>query len=186
VYISAGDNNNHVYALDLTASSSLVPRQVTTLTFPGNDAPQYCEALQGFTDLDDPASAFWLIGICDQPLHFVRIRLSDSASTAPANLNNVYGGTKQFLYHPDGTFAGMLSVDSSTFTLVMYHDDSFTTFTPLLTNCVNFRVYYPLLASGLTELSPQPTYALFLALMLDGSTKLYRRRSHRRDLGGPA
>ena len=181
LYAGAGAGSNHLYALDLTGASPLASRQVTTLTLAANEMPQYCEAWQGFTDVDDPDSAFWLLGLptdpsgtCQQPYQFVRVRLADSATSAPADVN-VSAGTKHLLYRPDGTFAGMLNVDTSTFKLVLYHGDSFTTPTPLLDDCVNFMVLQPApLSLGFTPLTANPTYAFLAVFMLDGSTKLYR------------
>ena len=180
VYAGAGSGaGGHVYALDLSGASTLVPRQVSSLTFDPNGTPQYCSEFDALTNVDDPDSTFLLLEVPTTPglcgggnSHVVRIRLADSASATPADVD-VPAGTMTALHRPDGALAGLIVVDSSN-RLQMYHDENFTTATTLLTGAVNFAVLPSTNASAFTRLSSTPTYALLFVLFLDGSEALYR------------
>ena len=180
--IYASDTNNliphsHLFALDLTGASTLVPRQLSNLTV----TTRFCEIWMAYEDLDDPASAFLLVSVpipgtgnlCDDH-QYLRIRQSDSAVTAPTTLGDLPAGTKQFLYKPDGSFAGMVVCDSDTGTLVMYHDDSFTTRTSLLDGCNNFSSLLNEPASSISDIAADPTRAVLLVNMLDGTNQIVR------------
>jgi hypothetical protein len=179
VYASDTSNlapNSHLFALDLSGGSSLVPRQLSNLTV----TTRFCELSMAFADLDDPASAFVLVGLttpgalnpCEG--NSVRVRLADSANTAPTPLGSVPGGNRQFLYHPDGTFAGMVACDTNTNTLVMYHDDSFTTRTSLLDGCNHFISLLNEPASSISGIAADPTRALLLVNTPGGPGRIVR------------
>ncbi len=180
---------SHLFALDLSGGSSLVPRQLSNLTV----TTLYCEIWMAYEDLDDPASAFLLVGLgtgppsypCqDNQFNFVRIRLSDTASTVPFALANVPEGTKQFLYRPDGSYAGMVVCDTDANALVMYHDDSFTTRTSLLDECVNFSNLHEEKASQISGVAANPTQALLLVYMQGGTNQIFRV-DHTRTISAP-
>jgi hypothetical protein len=174
-------NGGHVYALDLGGASSLVPRQLSNLTFPAANQLDYCEAWLAYNNLNDPGSGFLLLStpnsssVCyGDGTPFVRIRLTDSASTTPASVSSVVGGTKHFLYRPDGMLAGTLLVDTATHQLSMYHDDTFTSSTHLLDDCVNFMVVHGASDSMLGTPAADSTYAFIVVYQLDGSNRLFR------------
>jgi len=190
--IYASDTNNlapntHLFALDLSGGSSLVPRQLSSLTV----TSMICEAWIIYADLDDPESAFLLVGVgtgdmsspCQaSPFDYYRIRLSDSATTDPFALTDIPQGTKHFLYAPDGSFAGM--VVGQTTSLYLYHDDSFTTRTALLEDVGNFTVLPLERASSLGTLDAEPTMAMLHVTRLDGSGQVFRV-DHTRSISDP-
>jgi hypothetical protein len=171
-----------LYALDLSAASPLVPRQVSNYTDIGR-VGFMCQTFLGHSDIDDPSSAFLLFGIPLDPvfqcgggaLEMMRVRLSDSATTAPVPVPNVPAGSKQFLYRPDGTLAGMIVCEYTTNRLLMFHDDTFTTSTTLLNGCINFHTWAQRESvSTLVNLPANPGYVHIFVLRQDGTTKLYR------------
>lgn len=179
--IYASDTSNlsphsHLFSLDLSGGSSLVPRQLSNLTV----TTRFCQHSLAFADLDDPESAFLLVGLttpgppdlCEG--NSVRIRLTDSANTVPTPLGIVPGGNLQFLYHPDGSYAGMVACDTSTHTLVMYHDDSFTTKTSLLDGCNYFMSLRIDQASPISGIAADPTRALLMVNIQGGPDQIVR------------
>lgn len=180
-YLS-GTRQQHLYAVDLREGSTLVPRQIGTHTFGQGESPRgICEELPGYSDLNDPASAFWLFAFtapdltCPQPLAFHRVRFRDSPTTDPEPIVGPGDGKKHFLYAPDGKLAGLLGVDA-THRLVLYHGEALASPTPVLENCNSFWVITPESkgASGFDRGHLRLPYAFIGASMTDGSNRLYR------------
>jgi hypothetical protein len=142
------DGSNHIWSLDLSGASTLLPAQISNLTL-----PRYVHSLGGqlvpivlcggFTinkNLNDPNSAFLVLAIprdetnCQfghSPNKWVLIHPTDSPSTDPVTLPS-FAGTIVPLYQPSGALAGIVAVDGSTNHLNFYADETFTNPTQLL------------------------------------------------------
>lgn len=134
---------DHLWAVDLTGASNLTPRQIGTVAFNANGVgapttlPTLCGATMMLKKLDDPASAFLLLrisddpqGICSVSLKPYLVRVIDSPTTAPRPLP-AGEGTLQPIYQPDGTLAGIIGKDPVSGDLVYFADETFATSRPL-------------------------------------------------------
>jgi hypothetical protein len=174
---------DHVYAVDLTANSTLAPRQISSLTFPPNLGVQNCGITTAYGDLTDPNSAFFIIGVPTDPTyvcgggsqsfkHYL-IHLNDSPSFPPTELP-VLNGPVLTLYQPGGALAGFMMVDAG-FNLNYYRDQTFTNPKVLLTNVVGFSPIQSGPVSGLmNNMSADPSFAYLSLIHLDNSQSLYR------------
>lgn len=149
---------DHLWSLSLTGSSTLVPTQVSNLTFPGYvlsiggaKSQQFlCYSIPAAKNLNDPSSAFVILGLptdpaarCLEPdssLKWVLVHSTDSANTDPVTLP--IAGPVLPLYRTDGTLTGLVAKDSAN-NLNFYPDETFTNPTRLLAN-VGVVYYWPL------------------------------------------
>jgi len=163
---AAGD---HIWAVDLSATSNLVPRQVSNLTVPSG-GNLVCHTFEGFDNLADPSSAFFIFGLCSGS--YVLIYLSGTAATAPINLPAFASAAILPLYQPNGMLGGLVAVDSLN-NLNFYRDESFTNPTLLLKSVGTFSVLQAPSLKFIPALSTAPTFA-FVVVASNGSNSLYR------------
>jgi hypothetical protein len=174
---------DHVYAVDLTANSTLVPRQISSLTFPSNLGVQNCGITTAYGDVTDPNSAFFIIGVPTDPTYVCGggyqsfkqylIHLNDSPTFPPMELPALNGPVLP-LYQPGGALAGFIMVDAG-LNLNFYSDQTFTNPKVLLTNVVGFAPIQAGPVSGLmNSLSADPSFAYLSLIHLDNSQSLFR------------
>jgi hypothetical protein len=178
---SGAAGGDHLYAVDLTANSSLSPVQIGNLTFPKNISVQYCSVVDAYDNLTDPTSAFYLISVPTDPTYLcgggpasVRwylVHLADSPSTAPLEVPSPKGPIVA-LYHASGAMAGFLTVDHSN-RLVFYSDATFTNPKVLLSGVTGFGTFLGSL-SPFTQINANPTYAFIAVPSATTSYSLYR------------
>jgi len=172
---SAGD---HVWAMDLSATSTLIPRQLTNLTIPYykythnaiDHVTHVCSSRTISRSLVDPSSFFVILSLPKdvmQGCQFsddrrVLIRSSDSPATDPVPLPALSDGIAP-LYRPDGTLAGLLAIDSA-HNLNLYPDETFTNPKVLLTNAGSFSLEQEPQPFGSYAGSADPTYGFLLVM----------------------
>jgi hypothetical protein len=163
VYSTVGaSGGDHVYAVDLDSESTLMARQIGSLTLSG----AYCSIWPAYSNLADPTTLFLIIKLpnntCDTP-KFLRVNLTDSASTAPIVLPTLTLGTTLLpLYTPAGLLAGMAATDSSN-NLVFYTSSDFASSSVLLTNVSHFQaVQRPAPVSPYYGVSSSPEFAFLV------------------------
>jgi hypothetical protein len=182
VYATKGaSGGDHLWAVDLSGGSSLVPRQVSNVTgsFIGTLS---CGYFEGFKNLNDPSSAFFILAFPSDPanvcqggsasINTVLVRLSDSASTAPMP-SPVGPGHLVALYDPSGALAGIVTLDASQH-LVLYADETFTNPKVLLNNVFNFSDFRAPDVSSMVLVSSRPGSAMIVVYAPDLSQTLYR------------
>jgi hypothetical protein len=171
---------DHIWALSLAGTSTLVPTQVSNLTVTG--PIQNCVLFQGLKNLADPASEFLILQLAAVAGHecsssassyeYALIHLTDAPTAAPLLLPSLNGDVVP-LYQSSGLLGGLLNLDSS-HNLNFYADETFTNPTLLLANVVS---YAPFPASGLSPLvsvSSTPTFSFVIVQFLGGTASLYR------------
>lgn len=136
-----GDNNVHLYALDLTNASSSVPTPKQISSFSVASASAICDYGDAQTNLLDPSTAFAVIHLAGTSCGsgtdtYVVVHYKDSASTAPAMITLPGTGTSLTnslspLYSTTGALTGLVYV-SNTGTMYKYTDDTFSSSTTLL------------------------------------------------------
>jgi hypothetical protein len=176
---SGGD---HLYALDLTAASTLAPKQISSLTFLSPVSVQTCGITTAYMNLNDPSSAFFIIGVptdvtnlCgggSQGFKRFLVHLSDSPTTAPLELPMLTGAVLT-LYKPDGSLAGFVMVDSGN-NLNFYKDATFTAPTVLMSGIQGISPLQTAPLSELTGVSADPTYSFLTVGFPNDTTSLYR------------
>jgi hypothetical protein len=177
-------NGDHVWSLDLTGASTLVPKQLSNLTIPYQtyhvgpgvgDAPlQSCYTRVISKNLNDPTSAFLILAITDGSqlcanVKWVLIHSGDGPTTDPVSLPplTVFASAVLPLYGPDGTLAGLVAVDSAR-NLNFYPDETFTNPKVLLTKVGYFTPEQEPHAGPISTVSTDPTYS-FLIVQPTGS-----------------
>jgi hypothetical protein len=182
----SASSDNHVWSLDLSGNSTLVPKQLSNLSLPfryGTDqAPMsYCASHVIAKNLNDPASAFLLVAVpnaTDQSCTFNKagfkwylIHASDGPTTDPVAIPSLSGPVLP-LYRPDGMLAGLVAIDATS-QLNFYPDETFANPRVLLTNVFTFRTP----SNGRPGVATDPTYS-FLDVESVGSApqknSLYR------------
>jgi hypothetical protein len=172
---------DHVYAVDLTANSTLTATQISNITFLANVNPQNCGIETGYANLTDPSSVFYIIGVPTDPSNvcgtgqsFKRllVHLNDSPTTAPIELPFITG-TILALYQPGGALAGFVMTDSAN-NLNFYPGQTFTNPIVLLANVHDFAPQQTAPLSLLTNVSADPTYSMLNVSFTNGSISLYR------------
>jgi hypothetical protein len=173
-------SGDHLYSVDLTADSSLIPVQIGTLTLPNIGSAQYCSVVDAYGDLTDPASAFFLIAIPTDPVyicgdpaefHWYLVHLADTPSTPPMALPTLSTPIVP-IYHADGQLSGFLTVDQATH-LIFYSGTTFTNPTTLLSGVSGFGTLKGPLSS-LSQVTANPTYSFVAVESTTGSFSLYR------------
>lgn len=185
VYSTAGaTGGDYLWALDISPTSNMTPRQVGTVTisfFSG-----FCYFLEGFDNLNDPSSAFFIFdlatgppphticpGTLGLPFSFALTHLRDSATTEPSGVPPLASGILP-LYQPSGALGGFVALDTSN-NLNFYPDESFANPTLLMPTGGSFSV---LQAPGLAlipQVSIAPTFAFIVASKsASGPNSLYR------------
>lgn len=173
VYFDTDLPGNHLWVLDLTATSTLVPRQLTNFT---GDS---CSRFVAMKDLLDASSLFVILGTpggsvgdCSSPGH-VLIRLTDASTTTPTTVG-MPPGTVVPLYSPDGTLAGLVGVDAKQ-NLDFYPDETFSNPTTLLSGVASVGRIAGSTMSEFTDVATDPTYALIDVInQSTGTSSLYR------------
>jgi hypothetical protein len=175
---SGGD---HLYAVDLTANSTLAANQISNITFLAAVNSQNCGIETAYANLTDPSSMFFIIGlptdpsnVCGAGQSFKRllVHLNDSPTTAPIELPFITG-TILALYQPNGALAGFVMMDSAQ-NLNFYPDQTFANPIALLTNVHDFAPQQTAPLSLLTNVSADPTYSMLAVSFTNLSTSLYR------------
>jgi hypothetical protein len=178
---SGAAGGDHLYAVDLTANSSLLPVQIGNLTFPKNISGQNCGVVDAYDNLSDPTTAFYLIAIPTDltnlcgggpaSVKWYLVHLADSPSTAPVELPSPNGPIVA-LYHATGALAGFLTVDQSN-QLVFFSDATFTNPKVLLSGVTGFGTLQGPL-SLFTQINANPAYAFIAVQSATTSYSLYR------------
>jgi hypothetical protein len=178
--------SGHVWLLDLSGSSTLVPRQLGSLTIPysttgtigGVPIPRpYCAINTILKNLTDPSSAFLVLALpgegtdCRDVAHaqWFLIHSQDSPDTAPLNLpyisTSTQGDTPPIytpilpLYRPNGALVGLVTMDKSS-NLNFYPDETFTNPVRLLANVQAFWAEQaPPPLSSRANVSTEPGYS---------------------------
>jgi hypothetical protein len=184
VYTTQGaSGGDHLWAVDLSGGSSLVPRQVSNLT--GSFIGVFsCGYFEGFEKLTDPTSAFFILGLPTDPnyicgagpasLNKVMIRLSDSETTTPTPIALAVNPENLLaLYNPTGALAGFVSIDAAQH-LVFYADETFTNPKTLLSNVFGFAPFQASSVSSMVKVSSGAGSALLVVSAPDLSQTLYR------------
>jgi hypothetical protein len=175
---AAGD---HIYSVDLTGNSSLLPVQVGNLSLANNGSVQNCGVTDAYGNLADPASEFFIIAVPTDPINlcgggsssFKRylVHLSDTPSTAPIELPPL-NDPLVALYNATGELSGFVTVDQSN-QLVFYSDSTFANPRVLLSGVNGFGTLQGSL-SEFTQIPANPTYAFLAIQSQAGSFSLYR------------
>jgi len=193
---SSGD---HVWSLNVTGSSTLVPTQLSNLTIPyytysttmtGPYVVQTCDAQAIAKNLADPTSVVLVLALptdatklCNGSLRWVLIHATDSPTTTPVSLPELTIGTIAPLYRPDGTLAGIVAMDNAG-QLNFYADETFTQPRLLASNVESF--YQQQEPADVYGVSANPTYS-YLGIQpaaAAGSSTLPPRGIHRIDFTG--
>jgi hypothetical protein len=180
---------DHVWSLDLSAKSTLVPTQLSDLTIPyptatnGRDAA-LCSGLF-LKNLTDPASGFLILAMPTEAttscfsvgasLNWVLIHSTDGPTTDPTPLPALQIDSILPLYRPDGALAGILAIDTSN-NLNFYPDETFTHPVLLLASVSHFASIQDPPAGLVGRISANPTYSYLLVTPLNpgGSQSIYR------------
>jgi hypothetical protein len=178
---SGAAGGDHLYAVDLTANSSLSPVQIGNFTFPKNSSVQHCGVVDAYGDLTDPTSAFYLISVPTDltylcgggPASFewYLVHLADSPSVAPLEVPSLKGPIVA-LYHASGALAGFLTVDESN-RLVFFSGATFTNPKVLLSGVTGFGTLQGAL-SPFAQINANPTYAFIAVPSATTPYSLYR------------
>jgi hypothetical protein len=169
----------HVWALNLSGASSLIPTQISSLTLPhyteaitshSGTTLQYVEVCRSQAiqkNLADPNSILLILvlptdatDLCNSATKTVLIHASDSPTTDPVNLPSWVSRIVP-LYRPDGTLAGLLTTDASE-NLNFYTDETFSDPRLLLTNAGFFEAAQEPPPGPLDGPSVNPTYAFLM------------------------
>lgn len=150
-------DNSRLWILDLTATSTLVPRQLTSFT------GKTCSRFAALKDLQDANSLFLILGTpgdaagdCSSPGH-VLIHLTDAATTIPTPVAMPLGSVVP-LYSPDGKLSGFVGLDAQQ-NLNFYADETFSNPTNLLSGVNSFGTATGSIVSEFSDVTTHPTYA---------------------------
>ena len=202
--------SGHVWLLDLSGSSALVPRQLGSLTIPysttgtigGVPIPTpYCAINTILKNLTDPNSAFLVLALpgegtdCRDVAHaqWFLIHSQDSPDTVPLILPNISTSTQGDtppiytpilpLYRPDGALGGLVTMDKSS-NLNFYPDETFTNPVQLLANVQAFWAEQaPPPLSSRTNVSTEPGYS-YLVVQTPSSAGSVAASVYRVDYSG--
>jgi hypothetical protein len=188
---STGDN--HVWSLNLSGTSTLVPTQLSNLTIPyytetvsSNHSPPVTVPVLVCTEqviqknLADPSSTLVILALPTDATNlcysggfkWVLIHASDGPTTDPVNLPTLSYPILP-LYRPDGTLAGLVAKDASN-NLNFYADETFSNPRLLLANVQ----FYTLAQEGPSfGMSTNPTYSFLLVSggsVARGAAAVYR------------
>jgi hypothetical protein len=137
MFAAAGpDGNTHVYGLNLAASASApTPVQLGNLSI--TSTQQLCNHIQSQTSVSDPTTLFVVLEVgsasgCNASADtFEVVHYADSATTAPVVVD--INTTLIYSLYQDGSLAGLILYDSTTTSLNLYADDTFTSSKQLVT-----------------------------------------------------
>lgn len=195
-------SSGRVWLLSLSGSSTLVPRQLGSLTIPystngsigGVPIPApYCASETILKNLTDPSSAFLLLELPGEgtncanraSIKWLLIHSQDAPDTAPLNVTELSSSTFADpgytpvlpLYRPDGVLTGLVALDNSA-NLNFYSDETFTNPVRLLANVNGFQAKQASPLSYRANVSAEPGYSyLFvqtLASAASSAKSVYR------------
>jgi hypothetical protein len=174
---AAGD---HIFTLDLTGNSSLVPVQISSLMFANNGSVQNCGVTDAYGNLTDPNSAFFIIGVPTDPVNLCGggsfgikrylVHATDDPNTSPVELPAL--GPLVVLYHANGVLSGFVTANQSN-QLVFYPGVTFTNPVILLSGVNGYGTLQSSL-SQLSQIPADPTYALLAIQSMSGAFSVYR------------
>jgi hypothetical protein len=193
---SSGD---HVWSLNLSGTSPLVPTQLSNLTIPYHTVPfkgggvtpvQFCRSLVIPKNLADSGSAFLILALptdatslCDgssSGFKWLLIHSSDGPTSDPVSLPALSGlalsATVLPLYRPDGALAGLVTTDASN-NLDFYPDETFTNPHVLLANIASFTPRQEAPSVPIATISANPIYSFLLVQpsgVSSGRSAVYR------------
>jgi len=143
--------DNHVWLLDVTGTSRLVPKQLSSLTLPyyiehigpGVNGPvMFCSSQVIAKKLSDPASVLLFVSVPTNQLPYCTsdpvttqwylLHSSDGSATPPVSLPLLSSAILP-LYSPEGVLAGLVAVDAA-HNLNFYPDETLANPRVLLTN----------------------------------------------------
>jgi hypothetical protein len=184
-------SGDHVWSLNLSDDSSLVPTQLSNLSLPGilthygpgANSYGYCTSEVIPTNLADPSSAILILSLPTTETYgcldtttvkWVLIHSSDGPTTNPVDLPSLSGPILP-LYRPDGTLSGLVTADSSN-NLNFYQDETFANPRLLLQNVFDFvPKQEPRTGGEISWISANPTYSFLLVrTSASGPTAVYR------------
>lgn len=182
VYLTRGATaGDHIWSVDLSAGSSLTPRQVGNFGGSFINTPS-CDYDEGFRNLTDPTSAFFILRLPTDTTNFcgggaasfndVVIHLSDSATTTPLPVPYL-GAGPLMLYAPSGALSGIVATDASQ-NLLFYPDETFTNPRVLMTGVFGISAYQDPPVSQASMVSSSPGFALIMVAAPDLSETVYR------------
>jgi hypothetical protein len=148
---SNASGDNHVWLLDVTGTSRLVPKQLSSLTLPYfiehlgpgvNEPIMFCSSQVIAKKLTDPASVLLFVSVPTSQFPYCTsdpvttrwylLHSSDGSATPPVNLPLLSSGILP-LYSPEGVLAGLVAVDAA-HNLNFYPDETLANPRVLLTN----------------------------------------------------
>jgi hypothetical protein len=160
-YTFGASGGDHIWALDLSATSNLQPRQLTSLTL--DEQGLICRPTRILSDTDDPGSAAFIVALPTTEYRcagepeghdYFLVRLSASADQAAQPVPTLHGNVLP-LYGASGELTGLLSQDSAR-NLAYYADVSFTNPRVLRAGVATFGAFYPMEPTPLTPPSATP------------------------------
>jgi hypothetical protein len=167
-------SGDHIYSLELTATSPLVPRQVGNLTLAGKSRV-ICSVALVQNNLADSRAGFLLLGL--SPLasnpcapgpgtapHYVRITLADDTQTAP--LDTSWSRVLP-LYDSSGALSGIVATDTG-HNLTFYQKGDPAEPLLLRQGVSDFTTYQPH-AADVSGIATTPEFAFLVASESDGS-----------------
>jgi hypothetical protein len=164
---------DHVWSLDLSAKSTLVPTQLSDLTIPyptstNGAGVSLCSSLF-LKNLTDSASGFLILAMptdattscinSSASLKWILIHSTDGPTTDPTPLPALQMDSILPLYRPDGALAGIVAIDTSNNNLNFYPDETFTNPVLLLTSVSSFTPLQERPAGLPARVSANPTYS---------------------------
>jgi hypothetical protein len=192
-------SGDHVWSLNLSGTSSLVPAQLSNLTIPlytenyttnsgsVQETVQVCTSQTIQKDLADPSSTLLILvlptnatDLCNGAMKTLLIHSSDGPTADPVNLPNL-GSRILPLYRPDGTLSGLVAIDGSE-NLNFYADETFSNPRQLLANVQFLETAQERPAGPITGISVNPTYAFIM--VSGGSVASGGAAVHRIDYSG--
>lgn len=160
-----GGGDARLWALDTSATSTLVPRQLSNLSLPFLQFKLACQKVAVYRNLNDPATLFFLLqlpsdgfsGACDN--EWTLVRATDTASTTPT-IVSIPPNNVEPLYRPDGSLAGLAMINAN-HELRYYTDETFSSSMQLLTGVNTFARVSSDTPSPFSHLPRSPTTMLF-------------------------
>lgn len=181
---TANPAGDHLYSVDLSGESDLVPRQLSNLVVAGlgrpTTNPLICGFSQHYKRLQDPRTAFFVLNLGTDPAGYcyteasrrVVIKSQDDASTSPRDVA-LSPGNLEAIYHADGALAGLLSVDTDTRTLNFYPDETFRNPRSLIADVATINVLREPNYSGLHKLSGNNSLLVVEVYFYSGGSAWY-------------
>jgi hypothetical protein len=156
---------DRIYALDLSAASTLTPRQVSGFSIDGSKE-EICSAQLVQQALTDTRHGFLLLaigsGCAYGSTHFARVPLSDDIQALPLSTSWSYVLP---LYQPSGSLGGVVATDPSGVSFYKQGDPAQPT---MLIQGTGFQSQQPL-TNDVAAIARTPGYAFIETMTFDGN-----------------